>query len=338
MTKTLKLLLVFIGTIAVTTNSNAQTKTTATSPTTKKPAAKATFTKDPVTGVEYHFFKHDKTGKKPKPAMGDFASLVLIYETEGDSIIFDSHKKGGDSLGAVTVPVKKTFNGCLEQGIAMMAVGDSAEFKVNIDSLFIKTFHTRGVPPQMKSYKNIVFQVKLLKIQTEKEIMDAQIKAANEIKIKEQNSIAKYLTDSNLHVTPTADSLFILKQVATNNALVQDGDSVFVTYVGKLLNGTVFDQSADHAGVPGFVTVGGRPTLAMVYNSQSMPLIKGWVEAMGKMHMGDKITILCPSALAYGSRAMGPKIPAYSPLIFDMEMLKVVPKATNGGVKMEMQK
>ncbi len=328
-------LCMFFGTIAIASITTAQTKSTA-NPAAKKTApAKPTFTKDPVTGVEYHFFKHDKTGKKPKPAMGDFASMVLIYETEGDSIIFDSHKKGGDSLGSVTIPVKKTFNGCLEQGIAMMAVGDSAEFKVNIDSLFIKTFHTRGVPPQMKSYKNIVFQVKLLKIQTEKEIMDAQIKAANEVKIKEQKSIAKYLTDSNIHVSPTADSLFILKQTSSTNALVQDGDSVFVTYVGKLLNGNVFDQSADHAGVQGFVNVDGRPTLAMVYNSQSMPLIKGWIEAMGKMHMGDKITILCPSALAYGSRAMGPKIPAYSPLIFDMEMLKVVPKAANGGVKID---
>ncbi len=320
MIKKMHSVLVLLGILAIVNTASAQTKTTGKKTTASKPV-KATFTKDPVTGVEYHFFKHDKKGKLA--AMGEFASVTLIYETEGDSIIFDSHKKGGDSLGAVTIPIKKSFNGCLEQGITMMAIGDSAEFKVNIDSLFTKTFHTRAKPPKMASYKNLVFQVRLLKVQTEKEITDQQQKALDDIKNKEKNSIAKYFSDSNIHVTPTADSLFILKQVSTNNDPIQSGDSVFITYVGKLLNGTLFDQSADHAGAGGFVTVNGRPTLAMVY-SPSMPLIKGWVEAIGRMHLGDKVTILVPSTLGYGGRAMGPKIPPYSPLLFDMEMLKVV--------------
>lgn len=311
--------------IVLSNVTTAQTKSPG-KKTVKGQPAKATFTKDPVTGVEYHFYKQDKKGKKP--AMGDYAKVTMVYETEGDSVIFDSHKKGGDSIGAVTIPVKKSFNGCLEQGIAMMAIGDSAEFKINSDSLFLKSFHMRGRPPRMQSYNSIVFHIRLLKIQTEQDLKDEQKKATEAVKMKEKSSITKYFNDSNIHVTPTVDSLFILKQTASGNKpLVQEGDSVFITYVGKLLNGKVFDQSADHKGVPGFVTIHDTATLAMVY-SQSMPLIHGWVEAIGKMHAGDKITILCPSSIAYGARAMGATIPPYSPLIFDMQMLKVVPHTT----------
>ena len=309
-----------LGCMAIATTTLAQTKPAAKA-TTKAPA-KLTFTKDPVTGVEYHFYKHDKKGKLAM--MDEYATVSLQYETEGDSIIFNSYKKGGDSLGHIHMVLKKSFNGCLEQGIAMMAVGDSAAFRINTDSLFIKAFHIRGgVPPQMKVYKNFVFKIKLAKLQTEQEVKEEQQKAQDGVRLKEKSSIAKYLKDSNYNAKPTADSLFILKQVGTSTRLIQTGDSVFVTYVGKLLDGRVFDQSANHPGAP-FVMVNGQPTLAMVY-SQSMPLIHAWVEAIGMMHEGDKVTILAPSAIAYGARSAGPLIAPYSPLVFDMQVLKVVP-------------
>jgi FKBP-type peptidyl-prolyl cis-trans isomerase FkpA len=324
MIKKLSPVLALLGCMAITNFSLAQAKPASKTPakTTAKTPAKLVFTKDPATGIEYHFYKHDKKGKMA--VMGDIATISLIYATEGDSLIFDSHLKGGDAQGNVKLQVQKSFNGCLEQGITLMAVGDSAAFKINTDSLFNKSFHMRGgVPPQMKGYKYLVFKIKLVKTQTEQEAKDEQQKAMDAVKGQEQASIAKYLKDSNYHVTPTADSLFVLKQSGTSTTLIQVGDSVFITYVGKLLNGKVFDQSADHPGAP-FVMVGGRPTLATIYDP-SMRLIHGWVEAIGMMHEGDKVTILCPSSIAYGAHAMGPLIPAYSPLVFDMEVIKVVP-------------
>lgn len=324
MIKKLCLLATLVLGIADTTSSIAQTKSATK---THKPTApgKLVFTKDPTTGVEYHFYKHDKKGTLP--SSGTYASVSLMYETESDSIIFDSHKKGGDSLGHIRILLNKAFNGCLEQGVMMMAIGDSAAFKINTDSLFIKSFHMRGgVPPQMKSYHNLVFKVKLFKIETEQEIKDEMQKAQDAVKVKERTSIAQYLKDNNYTAAPSADSLFILKQEGTSTTLVQPGDSVFITYVGKLFNGTVFDQSANHPGPP-FVTVNGQPTLAMVY-SPNMPLIHAWVEAIGKMHAGDKVTILAPSSIAYGSHGAGPQIGPYTPLVFDMELLKVVPAKT----------
>jgi hypothetical protein len=297
----IKKLNIFVGLLscmAIAATSVAQTKTTATKAAPAKTAAKAqpgkiTYTKDPATGVEYHFFKHDKKGKMP--VMGDFVNVKMVFKNDKDSEINNSAKKGGDSLGTYKLQLTKLFNGCLEQGITMMAIGDSAIFKVSTDSMFLKMNRNprAKLPPFLHLGTALTFSIKLVKFQTAEEIAAEQQKATEGVRMKEKASIAKYISDSNFHITPTADSVIVLKLTATANNLIQNGDSVYVTYVGKLLNGQVFDQSANHAGAPGFVTIAGQPTLAMVYN-QNMPLIKGWVIALGKMHNGDKIKILTP--------------------------------------------
>lgn len=49
-------------------------------------------------------------------------------------------------------------------------------------------------------------------------------------------------------------------------------------------------------------------------------VIKCWDEVIQKMTVGDHIVVICPSNLAYGSRAMGDVIPANSDLEFEIQM------------------
>ena len=51
-------------------------------------------------------------------------------------------------------------------------------------------------------------------------------------------------------------------------------------------------------------------------------VIKGWTEAMQLMKVGATWELVCPPEIAYGARAMGARIPAYSVLVFKMEMIK----------------
>ena len=81
-----------------------------------------------------------------------------------------------------------------------------------------------------------------------------------------------------------------------------------VHYRGTLTNGTVFDSSIER-GTPAVFGVG--------------QVIPGWTEALQLMKPGDKWTLFIPSRLAYGSRAVGDKIPANSTLIFYVELLDV---------------
>jgi FKBP-type peptidyl-prolyl cis-trans isomerase FkpA/FKBP-type peptidyl-prolyl cis-trans isomerase FklB len=84
-------------------------------------------------------------------------------------------------------------------------------------------------------------------------------------------------------------------------------DNVTVHYSGKLLNGTVFDNSYDR-GEPVTFPVNG--------------VIAGWTEALQLMPVGSKWEVVVPANLGYGDNPAGP-IPPGSTLIFDVELLEI---------------
>lgn len=92
-------------------------------------------------------------------------------------------------------------------------------------------------------------------------------------------------------------------------------DTVAVHYRGKLINGTVFDQSfsgnwnADVSEPRKFCTVG---------NS-----ITGWSTALMQMKEGQHVELYIPAALGYKSVARD-EIPAYSALVFDVRLEEVI--------------
>lgn len=287
----------------------------------KKPVK---YTIDPATGIHYHYFKHDKKGKNP--VLGDVATVILQYRNDRDSVVFDSRtgptRKKGDSAGIVTIPLEKTFNGCLEQGITLMAVGDSAEFQINTDSLFFKTFKARSLPPFAHTGTMLTFDLKLVKFQTKDEIekekqeliakQQAQMQQAKDA---EPGLISKYLADNKLNIQPTKDGMYVVQNTPGTGKAVSEGDSVEVKYKGMFLDGKIFDQSSAH---------GGKGTLDFQY-SQSVRLIRGWVILIGTMKEGEKSTVIIPSSLAYGEHGAGGLIPPYCPLMFEIEVVKVIP-------------
>ncbi|HMN67071.1 MAG TPA: FKBP-type peptidyl-prolyl cis-trans isomerase [Bdellovibrionales bacterium] len=84
-------------------------------------------------------------------------------------------------------------------------------------------------------------------------------------------------------------------------------DKVTVHYTGTLINGTKFDSSHDR-GQPAEFPLNG--------------IIKGWQEALQLMPEGSVYRLYIPPDLAYGAQPQ-PGIPAFSTLIFDVELLKV---------------
>ncbi len=85
-------------------------------------------------------------------------------------------------------------------------------------------------------------------------------------------------------------------------------DTVKVNYVGKLIDGTVFDQSSE----------------PVTFSLDRV--IKGWAEGLQLINEGGKATLFIPYDLAYGIRGTGDgKVPPYSTLIFDVELLEVHP-------------
>jgi FKBP-type peptidyl-prolyl cis-trans isomerase len=84
---------------------------------------------------------------------------------------------------------------------------------------------------------------------------------------------------------------------------VQPQDTVWVSYKGTLIDGTVFDQNDSTRFIANRV-------------------IKGWTEGLGLLGEGGEATLYIPAELAYGERG-NRGIAPNSTLIFDVKVHKV---------------
>jgi FKBP-type peptidyl-prolyl cis-trans isomerase FklB len=85
------------------------------------------------------------------------------------------------------------------------------------------------------------------------------------------------------------------------------GDTVIVNYVGTNINGEKFD---------------GNESVKFPLSN----LIKGWTEGIQLMSSGAKYAFYIPYDLAYGEQGRPPQIEPYATLVFDIELLDVLPK------------
>ncbi len=111
----------------------------------------------------------------------------------------------------------------------------------------------------------------------------------------------------------TASGLMYIDTKMGSGAMPKSGQTITVNYTGQLLDGKKFDSNID----PSFHHV--EPFSTAIGVGQ---VIKGWDEGMLTMKTGGKRRLIVPADLAYGPRGMG-EIPPNSPLIFDVELVKV---------------
>ena len=110
-------------------------------------------------------------------------------------------------------------------------------------------------------------------------------------------------------VVVTKSGLQYKEVTAGEGKIPTAGDKVKVHYKGTLIDGTEFDSSYKR-GTPATFPVTG--------------VIKGWIEALQLMNVGDKFELAIPSELAYGKRGSGAKIGPDTTLLFDVELLEIV--------------
>jgi FKBP-type peptidyl-prolyl cis-trans isomerase FklB len=112
-------------------------------------------------------------------------------------------------------------------------------------------------------------------------------------------------------VTATASGLQyeVLKR-GTGTASPVATSKVKVHYHGTTIDGGVFDSSVER-----------NDPIVFGLNQ----VIPGWTEGVQLMRVGDKFKFFIPSELAYGEQSPSPKIPAHSTLVFEVELLEIVP-------------
>ena len=98
-------------------------------------------------------------------------------------------------------------------------------------------------------------------------------------------------------------------------------DTVKVNYRGTTIDGKEFDSSYKR----------GEPATFPVNR-----VIKGWTEGLQLMKPGSKYQLFVPADLAYGERGAGADIGPNSTLVFDVELLEVVPPGATTSPKPAM--
>ncbi len=251
------------------------------------------------TGLYYKLFKVSKDTVKPK--IGDYLSLTMRYVYK-DSTLFDSKKAMGTPVRFPLPP--SDFKGDIYDGIRMMSAGDSACFIVNADSLFMKTFRRPSREKFMDSNSVIKFYITLLSIDSPQSMMK-----------KEDQDIAKYVSDKKITVAPSATGVYFIEQAQGKGMKIDSGAWVTANFKVSMIDGKVIFASADR----------GEP---MVFEFGKRFDTRGFAEGVGQMTKGGKATLIVPSKMAFGENG-NPKagILPYTPIVYDIEIVNVQSKA-----------
>lgn len=216
------------------------------------------------------------------------------------------------------------FPGDINEGLLMLHVGDKAIFGVDADQMVkvgatFPDFYKAGT--DMKLY----YEINLTDIVNKEEIEQEKnnfMKNMQEIQDAERETLAQYVKDNNIKAEPDEDGLYIVVKKKGNGPKVEIGRNVAINYTGHLLNGKVFDTSLEPVAKANNIYEAGRQYVPMAYKVGDQPLIAGWEKGVINQPAGSKLTLIIPSALAYGPRTVG-EIPANSPLVFDIEIVSV---------------
>ncbi len=151
--------------------------------------------------------------------------------------------------------------------------------------------------------------------QRESEAFNKRIseKKYGENKTKGAEYIKKFSEGKDVKTLPSGVAYKVLTPGKEDGATPTAVDTVKVNYKGHLIDSEEpFDSSYDR-GEPAVFPVDG--------------VIPGWTEMLQQMKEGEKVEVVIPFDKAYGENGSGRTIPPYSTLVFEVELLQVIPAA-----------
>lgn len=234
----------------------------------------------------------------------DYLIVDMAYYFR-DSLYYDS-KQAGENPRIQLQPSK--FKGDLYEGLAMLREGDSASFLVDADSTFITMFNYKYPDSLLEIDEKLRFEIKVNRILTSQ-----QWEEENRIKdsIATNSSLLlfqEYIDRYGITEAPDDNGIVCKVTKQGNGRLPRIGDIVELCYVGRLMNGMVFDSIPPHR--PLLVTLG------------SKTLIPGLESALYKMRKGEQAKVLIPFYQAFGEHGYN-MIPPYANLVYDVMILDI---------------
>ncbi len=134
-----------------------------------------------------------------------------------------------------------------------------------------------------------------------------------DLEMEEAAHIQKYLEDNpSVQFDLKPSGLYYNEIEAGTGMKPAPHDTVYVFYTVKFLNGDLIETN-----------VGTKDTLIAPLNEGL--LIKALDEGISYMNTGGKSLLLVPSKLAYGSTGNYYSVPGFTPILFELQLVKVIP-------------
>ena len=247
-------------------------------------------------------------GKGRGPREGEILKINFDFITlQGDTLLdfFDREP--------VTVIYGDSYLG---EGFteAMRYVPEGGEGHFVIPSAL--AFDSVGLEDYVEPYTSFYLNVKNIDIMTvdeyeaeEKMLKEAELAEAARRLEAEPANMAKFIKEHNVNVEPSETGVYYLEIKTGTGDFVDDGDIVSIYYNMYNTDDKLVDSNYE------------TEPLSFVCGSGGM--VPGIDEAVGKMRVGGKATIIVPSAMGFGDIAVDEALPANSIVIFDLELVEV---------------
>jgi FKBP-type peptidyl-prolyl cis-trans isomerase FkpA len=271
-------------------------------------------------GARYRIITH---GNGAKIKQDDIITFQFMVKTDKDSVLESSYQAGHPAQTKVRASQNVMD---LMEIFPQLSVNDSALVRIPADTIFAKQEDRR--PPFFPKGSFLNFVLKIVKVQSLNEVIAENNAAMIKMRASDSTLRLKYIADNKLAPVTTASGLkyVVTKFSAGRKPLA--GDSVWVNYTGKLLNGKVFDSSVASVAQASGLSQPGRNYEPIALKVGAGQVIPGWDEGLLLLNEGSKATFIIPYNLAYGERGTPDgSIPPFSSLVFDVELVKVRPGA-----------
>ncbi|MCO4755045.1 MAG: FKBP-type peptidyl-prolyl cis-trans isomerase [Bacteriovoracaceae bacterium] len=210
-------------------------------------------------------------------------------------------------LGLLTGCLNTNSSDMSEKSKAMYALGHRYAFKMRYLKPAEKDvdYFVKGINDGLKGSSIEGLDIEAALKKSEQIITKNKRLVATEKMGQQQKAVSEFILENDLIKSDTGLFYKIIEQGDSDDVVSKNRPFVRLRYVGKKLDGTVFDKTSDQ-NLPVF------PISAT---------IEAWKEAIPMIGVGGKILILAPSDLAFGAGGAPPKISGGESVIFELELV-----------------
>lgn len=279
-------------------------------------------------GTEYRMLERGKTAVEPSERDVILVDLTLS-DAEGKSL--EDIEEGIPVSRNAFATGQEARDKILHEALGKLSAGDHVQYRVRAADWFGAQLSEACRLYEIKEDAHLLVGLRAQSVMDQEafarwtvEQKQKAATAASEQLKHDRKIIQDYIKKHSLPAKSTPSGLHYAIDKPGFGARAHQGNTVKVHYTGRLLDGTVFDTSLPDVARRHNLYDPKRNYQPLQFQLGVPGIIEGWQEGIALLHKGARARLLVPSGLAYGTQAVGDKIPANAVLLFEVELVDVV--------------